>query len=158
MELQFDHLDDTFRVGRRLGELLFPNSVVALIGGLGAGKTHFSRAIAEGLHVRNPLAVTSPTFVLIQEYPARLPIFHFDVYRLGSVREFLELGALEYFTQNGVCLIEWADRVLDALPKNRLDIHLTATSETSRRATFTPHGDDYSHLLNQLQATLTADH
>src|SRR5688572_31120503 len=100
-------LAGTQSLGRRLGSLLFPGAVVALVGPLGAGKTHFVRAVAEGLGVRNPAAVTSPTFVLIQEYPARLPIYHFDNYRLGSPAEFVALGTDEYFHGDGVCLVEW---------------------------------------------------
>src|SRR5438477_4477648 len=82
--------------GRRLGERLFPGAVVALTGPLGAGKTHLVRAVAEGLGVRNPRGVSSPTFVLIQEYEARLSIYHFDAYRLRSEAEFFDLGAHEY--------------------------------------------------------------
>src|SRR5882757_2710672 len=95
--LAIPNLQSTEAFGRRLGELLFPGAVIALIGPLGAGKTHLARAIAEGLGVTNPAAVNSPTFVLIQEYSARLPIYHFDAYRLGSPREFAELGVDEYF-------------------------------------------------------------
>src|SRR5205809_8042355 len=85
-------LDATFALGRRLGELLFPGAVVALVGQLGAGKTHLTRAVAEGLGVKNPAAVNSPTTVLILEYPARLPNYRFDAYRLAGPREFAELG------------------------------------------------------------------
>src|SRR5438552_5707225 len=101
----------TESLGRRLGELLFPNAVVALVGPLGAGKTHLVRAVAEGLGITNSRAVNSPTFVLIQEYQARLPVYHFDAYRLRSAAEFAELGVNEYFEGDGVSLIEWADRV-----------------------------------------------
>src|SRR6266487_2237402 len=100
--LDLSNLAATESFGRRLGTLLFPNAVVALIGPLGAGKTHLTRAIAEGLDIANPAAVTSPTFTLIHEYPARLPIFHFDAYRLNSANEFLDLGATEYFEAGGV--------------------------------------------------------
>src|SRR6059058_6204154 len=89
--------------GRRLGGLPFPNAVVALVGPLGAGKTQLSRSIAEGLGIANPAAVTSPTFTLIHEYPARLPIFHFDAYRLNGANEFLDLGVTEYYEAGGVC-------------------------------------------------------
>src|SRR5947207_7630174 len=85
----------TAALGRRLGELLFPGAVVALVGTLGAGKTFLTRAVAEGLGIANSRLVSSPTFVLIQEYPARLPIFHFDAYRLRSEAEFADLGAGE---------------------------------------------------------------
>ena len=96
--------------GRRLGSLLFPGAVVALIGPLGAGKTHLARAVAAGLGVPDPRVVTSPTFVLIQEYAGRLPVYHFDAYRLRGESDLSELGVHEYFEGDGVCLVEWADR------------------------------------------------
>src|SRR5437867_9640444 len=101
-------VDATMQFGRRLAQLLFPGAVVALIGPLGAGKTQLVRAVAEGLGIADSRAVSSPTFVLIQEYAARLPIYHFDAYRLHGPREFFDLGAHEYFEGKGVCLVEWA--------------------------------------------------
>src|SRR5207248_5468134 len=106
----------------------------ALIGPLGAGKTQLVRAIAEGLHVPDTGMVTSPTFVLIQEYEGRLPIYHFDAYRLKSEAEFYDLGGHEYFAANGVCLIEWADRIIGCLPQEHLAIRLSVTGEQSREA------------------------
>src|SRR5687767_13614632 len=102
---------DTEAFGIRLAQHLFPGAVVALIGSLGAGKTHLVRAIAIGLGIPNPAVVNSPTFVLIQEYDARLPIYHFDAYRLTKEAQFTDLGVHEYYERGGVCLIEWADRV-----------------------------------------------
>src|SRR5882724_9260492 len=93
--LDLEGLPATEEFGRRLGTLLFPGAVIGLIGPLGAGKTHFVRAVAEGLGVDDSRVVTSPTFVLIQEYAGHLPIFHFDAYRLHGDAEFLELGADE---------------------------------------------------------------
>ena len=142
-----NNLADTEALGRRLGELLFPGAVVALIGPLGAGKTHLVRAIAEGLEVRNPLAVTSPTFVLIQEYPGRLPIFHFDAYRLANTREFLDLGVNEYFEAGGVCLIEWADRVIDAIPTPHLQIEIEPLDENRRTFRLSAFGEAHRRLL-----------
>jgi tRNA threonylcarbamoyladenosine biosynthesis protein TsaE len=136
--------------GRRLGSLLFPNAVVTLIGPLGAGKTHLARAIAEGLGIKNPIAVTSPTFTLIHEYPARLPIFHFDAYRLNSADEFLDLGAIEYYQAGGVCLIEWADRVLSALPEERLTISITPIDENRRRVEMSGVGEQYERLISDM--------
>src|SRR6476661_6980444 len=101
-----ESLGETEAFGRRLGQLLFPGAVVALVGPLGAGKTHLVRAIAEGLDIVDSRAVSSPTFVLIQEYEARLPIYHFDVYRLKKPEEFPALGIDEYFAGDSVCLIE----------------------------------------------------
>jgi tRNA threonylcarbamoyladenosine biosynthesis protein TsaE len=126
-------LDETEAFGRRLAAFLFPGAVVALIGTLGAGKTHLVRAIAEGLDVPSPAVVNSPTFVLIQEYQARLPIYHFDAFRLASEAEFADLGVHEYFQGNGVCLVEWADKVPTCLPTERLEIRITITGEKSRR-------------------------
>ncbi len=141
----------TSRLGKSLGEKLFPNSVVALIGNLGAGKTHLTRAIAIGLGVSNERLVTSPTFVLIQEYPARLPIYHFDAYRLAGVQSFLDLGIEEYYSSEGVCLIEWADRVTEALPEEYLEIRLEAISETARRCEITPIGPSYFDIVAKLR-------
>lgn len=152
-EFRIADLAGTEAFGRRLGELLFPGAVVALVGPLGAGKTHLTRAVAEGLGVRNPAAVTSPTFVLIQEYPARLPIFHFDAYRLGGPREFLDLGVEEYYQAGGVCLIEWADRVGDALPAEHLRIEIEPVDEDRRRFRLSAVGEAHQKLLEALAET-----
>jgi tRNA threonylcarbamoyladenosine biosynthesis protein TsaE len=144
------HLPDlaaTESFGRRLGPLLFPGAVVALVGGLGAGKTHFVRAVAEGLGVKNPAAVTSPTFTLVHEYPARLPVYHFDTYRLNSPDEFVALGTDEYFHGDGACLIEWADRVADVLPIERLELRFQVVSECVRDLTITSFGERYRTLV-----------
>jgi tRNA threonylcarbamoyladenosine biosynthesis protein TsaE len=139
-------IEATFRFGRAFGTLLFPGAVIGLVGPLGAGKTHLARAIAEGLDIPNSSVVNSPTFVLIQEYQARLPIFHFDAYRLGTMQEFVELGVHEYFESGGVCLIEWADRVPQALPREFLQISIEVTGETTRRATLEARGERYIAL------------
>ena len=140
----------TEEFGRRLGALLFRGAVVALTGPLGAGKTHLARAVAQALDIANPFVVTSPTFVLIQEYPARIPIYHFDAYRLRGPREFLELGAEEYYESGGVCLIEWADRVADALPREHLKIEIQPVDENRRRFEVTGTGAGYERLVQQL--------
>jgi tRNA threonylcarbamoyladenosine biosynthesis protein TsaE len=137
----------TSEFGRRLGEQLFPGAIVALVGPLGAGKTHLVRAIAEGLGLRDGRAVTSPTFGLIHEYSGRLPIYHFDVYRLRRVSEFLDLGVNEYFDSGGVCLIEWADKVASCLPPEHLLLEFEVTGESTRRLTLTAKGEQYQPLL-----------
>lgn len=134
----------TEALGRQLGPLLFPGAVVALVGGLGAGKTHFTRAVAEGLGVKNPAAVTSPTFTLVHEYPGRLPVYHFDTYRLNSPAEFVALGTDEYFHGDGVCLVEWADRVTRELPGERLELRFEVVSPTARRLLVIPHGERHT--------------
>jgi len=132
-------LADTVDLGRRLGQAAQPGLVVGLVGDLGAGKTHFSQAVAEGLGIPRRV-VTSPTFSLVQEYHGRLWLFHFDTYRLRNTDEFLELGIDEYLGAGGVCLIEWADRVLDVLPRDRLLISLHVSGTDSRRATISAGG------------------
>jgi tRNA threonylcarbamoyladenosine biosynthesis protein TsaE len=136
--------------GRRLGQRLWPGAVVALVGELGAGKTHLTRAIAEGLGIADSRAVTSPTFVLVQEYSARLPIYHFDAYRLRTEAEFADLGVHEFFESGGVCLIEWADRVPGCLPAEHLRVTLTVTGESSRRAIVEGKGEAYEELIAEM--------
>jgi tRNA threonylcarbamoyladenosine biosynthesis protein TsaE len=140
----------TRQFGRQMAELLFPNSVIALVGNLGAGKTFLVRAIAEGLGLPAGALVTSPTFVLVQEYAGRLPIYHFDVYRLKSASEFFDLGANEYFEAGGVCLVEWADRVERQLPRDHLRLTLHVTGEQSRRVEMEGYGPGHEALVRAI--------
>jgi tRNA threonylcarbamoyladenosine biosynthesis protein TsaE len=151
MTLDLPDLAATEAFGRCLGQLLFPGAVVALIGPLGAGKTHLVRAVAEGLGVPDRRLVTSPTFVLIQEYHGRLPVYHFDAYRLASADAFDDLGAQEYFEGDGVCLVEWADRVEKSLPADHLRIRLEIIAETARRAEVEGVGPRGSALVRALE-------
>ena len=146
----------TEQFGNRLGTLLFPGAVVALSGPLGAGKTFLVRAIAIGLGVPDARWVTSPTFVLIQEYDAPLPIFHCDTYRLRSVDEFLDLGVDEMFQSGGVFLIEWADRVTPVLPADRLQIEIEVAGETARTFRFTALGPVSAGVLSEAQASFAS--
>jgi tRNA threonylcarbamoyladenosine biosynthesis protein TsaE len=153
MIFQVDDLAGTEALGRRLGGLLFPGAMVALVGPLGAGKTHLARAIAEGLGIADSRAVSSPTFVLIQEYAARLPIFHFDAYRLQPA-EFADLGAHEYFQGNGVCLVEWADRVASQIPADHLRITIEPRGKTGRRFLLEAQGPIHEELVKRLAGGL----
>ena len=148
ISIEIENLSETESLGRTLGPHLFPGAVIALIGPLGAGKTHFVRAVAEGLEVRNPAAVNSPTFVLIQEDPARLPIYHFDAYRLKDWQAFQDLGTEEYFRGDGVCLVEWADRVETAMPVERLEIRIVPMDANRRRFEISAFGERYESLVN----------
>jgi tRNA threonylcarbamoyladenosine biosynthesis protein TsaE len=132
----------TVALGRALAASLPPRSVVALIGPLGAGKTRLVQAVAEAAGI-DPREVISPTFVLIHEYQGRLPIYHFDAYRLRDEEEFLRLGPEEYFEREGWTFIEWADRVANCLPRERLEIHIDPTGASSRRIEFAALGEIY---------------
>ena len=108
--------DETRAFGLELGASLRKGDIVALIGDLGTGKTALTKYIAEGLGLRE--TITSPTFTIVQEYrQGRLPLYHFDVYRIGDPEEMYELGYEEYFYGDGVCVIEWADLIEELLPE-----------------------------------------
>ncbi len=108
--------DETRAFGLELGASLRKGDIVALIGDLGTGKTALTKYIAEGLEIRE--TITSPTFTIVQEYrQGRLPLYHFDVYRIGDPEEMYELGYEEYFYGDGVCVIEWADLIEELLPE-----------------------------------------
>jgi tRNA threonylcarbamoyladenosine biosynthesis protein TsaE len=154
MDVSLPDLNTTLALGRCLGTLLAAGDVLALCGPLGAGKTHLVRAVAEGLGLAESWRVCSPTFVLLHVYNGRLPIYHFDAYRLGAPAEFEDLGAAEYLEGDGVCLIEWADRVINCLPADHLHIQLDLTGPTSRLITIEGTGPRSLALLEQLTAEL----
>ena len=114
---------DTFQIGMRLGQLAKAGEVYTLTGDLGVGKTVFTQGFAKGLGIEEP--VNSPTFTILQIYEGgRLPLYHFDVYRIGSVEEMDETGFEEYMTGEGVSLIEWADLIREILPGERTRIRI----------------------------------
>ena len=114
---------ETYELGRRLGEEARAGQVYTLIGDLGVGKTVFTKGLAAGLGITEP--VSSPTFTIVQEYEeGRLPFYHFDVYRIGDVEEMDEIGYEDYFYGDGVCLIEWADLIREILPEHYKEIRI----------------------------------
>jgi tRNA threonylcarbamoyladenosine biosynthesis protein TsaE len=143
---------DTQRLGTALAEVFPPGTVVALIGTLGAGKTRLVQAVATALGVA-PGNVTSPTFVLVNEYTGgRVPVYHFDTYRLKNEHEFLDLGPDEYFNSNGLVFVEWADRVTEFLPDERIEIEIEVTGETQRRVSIRGTSPRMEELVNHLTA------
>lgn len=122
---------ETHRIGERLGALCQAGDVVLLEGALGAGKTALTQGIGRGLGVA--VVINSPTFTLVKEYAGRLPLYHFDLYRLDDEDEVLDLGVDEYLEGDGVCVVEWADRAPGVWPPSHLRIRLVVTGSHERR-------------------------
>src|SRR6476620_7626189 len=151
LEFTAKSIGDTERLGAALADSLSPGIVVALIGPLGAGKTRLVQAVATALG-NAPGSVTSPTFVLVNEYTGgRMPVYHFDTYRLKDDDEFLNLGPDEYFDSAGLTFVEWADRVASLLPPGRLEITIDATSNTERRFSVRGTSPEFEALVDRVQ-------
>ena len=128
---------ETEALGERLGKQLRPGAVMAYEGGLGMGKTAFTRGIARGLGCRG--RVTSPTFTIVNEYEGRIPLFHFDMYRLDSADALFDIGWDDYLERGGVCAVEWSENVADAIPPDavRVAIKRAPGGDDCRRITIT---------------------
>ncbi len=138
-------VQETHRLGERLGALLQPGDVLALQGDLGAGKTNLVQGLAQGLGITED--VNSPTFILANEYyTGRLPLYHIDAYRLENAAEAIGFGLEDYLNGNGVTVIEWAERVREVLPQDILWLELSYVSENERRIEITPLGPRAAQL------------
>lgn len=142
--------EQTQRFGTRLAALLEAGDVLALVGELGSGKTVFVQGLAKGLTVQEP--VHSPTFVLANEYrTGRLPLYHIDAYRLGGPQEALEFGLDDYLNASGITVVEWADRILQALPPEHLLVEFRHVSSTKRGILMRGQGRRYERLVEELK-------
>jgi tRNA threonylcarbamoyladenosine biosynthesis protein TsaE len=142
----------TSTLGKRIGKHLEAGGVIALIGELGCGKTLLTRGICAGLDV--PLRqVNSPTFVLVNEYRGRLPVFHLDLYRIGSEADAIELGITDYLWRaaSGLMIIEWAEKILPLLPADILTVEFQILSARKRRIVFSTTGDLFGGLFKELR-------
>ena len=125
----------TEQLGEKLGRILTPGTVLAYTGDLGAGKTAFTRGLAKGLEI--PERITSPTFTIVNEYEGgRLPLFHFDMYRLGSSDELFDIGWEDYLVRGGVCAVEWSENVEEAM-EGAITVCIQKLGEDSRKITIT---------------------
>ena len=140
----------TVELGLLLGRLLDRGDVVALYGELGSGKTMFVKGIALGCGVGSVSEVTSPTFILMNEYEGRAPFYHFDAYRLCGADELMALGSHEYFEADGICAVEWADRVAEALPADHLEVRARHVSDDRRGFDFSSNGPRGSKIISEL--------
>ena len=120
--------EETYELGKKIGQQARPGQVYTLTGDLGVGKTVFTQGVAAGLGITEP--VSSPTFTIVQIYEeGRLPFYHFDVYRIGDIEEMEEIGYDDYFFGEGICLIEWAELIEEILPKDRISITIEKNLE-----------------------------
>ncbi len=125
--------EETERLGEQLGKTLHGGEVIAYLGDLGAGKTAFTRGLARGLEI--PMRVTSPTYTIVNEYTGgRLPLFHFDMYRLSSSDELFDIGWEDYLLRGGVCAVEWSENVRDAM-EDAITVSIEKTDDETRRIT-----------------------
>ncbi|MBI5966907.1 MAG: tRNA (adenosine(37)-N6)-threonylcarbamoyltransferase complex ATPase subunit type 1 TsaE [Deltaproteobacteria bacterium] len=149
-EVQTKGPDQTQHLGRIFGEMLGQGSVVALRGDLGSGKTVLAKGIAQGLGVEDEGEVTSPSFVLVNEYQGRVLVHHVDLYRLQRPGEGEDLGLEEFISGPGVTLVEWAEKVPSLLPEERVEVHLHWVSPGERKLVFVGKGRAAKDLVDSL--------
>ena len=124
--------EETQALGEQIGKTLKRGDVIALIGDLGTGKTCLTQGIARGVGISSGEVVNSPSYILINEYNGRIPIYHIDLYRLEDSSEITELGLSEYIEGDGICIIEWAERMADALPNTTIRIHIRLAAASGK--------------------------
>lgn len=132
--------EDTYEYARKMGQAATPGQVYCLNGDLGVGKTVFTQGFAKGLEIAEP--INSPTFTIVQEYhDGKMPLYHFDVYRIGDISEMDEIGYEDYFYGDGVCFIEWSTLIEEILPENRIEIKIEKDLEK---------GFDYRKIIRKV--------
>lgn len=146
--------NQTLKIGQAIAKNLIAGDIICLVGDLGTGKTVLTKGIAQGLRI-NKNEIVSPTFILIHEHNnARLPFYHFDLYRLKSPRDILDLGYQEYFYSQGITVIEWADRLKYLRPCEFLKINLFVKNQNSRLLKFKAEGRHYKELLRKIHENI----
>jgi tRNA threonylcarbamoyladenosine biosynthesis protein TsaE len=133
---------ETIELAQNFESEKFPNMVICLNGELGSGKTIFTKGFAQAMEIED--TITSPTFTIIKEYEGDMPLFHMDVYRLDQDSD--DIGIDEYFSKNGVCIIEWSDNIKDILPSERLEIKFIVVEENKRVLIINAYGKQYEEL------------
>lgn len=145
---------ETVELGARLGLILAPGDFIALEGELGAGKTQLAKGIARGLEVDPDTPVTSPTYTILNIYEGRIPLYHFDLYRLNGPEDIENLGFDEYFSGRGVCVVEWAERLEGDMPEDFLTVNLSHAGGDERSVSFEATGARAEAILRELVAGL----
>ncbi len=144
---------ETIRLGKKVGTLLQPGDVVALVGELGAGKTQFIKGLATGVGVGKSTYVSSPSFTLIHEYPGSVPFYHIDLFRLESQKEAEGLGLEDYLHGRGITAVEWADKIPSLLPKELLWVHIIYKGKSTRSIDMVGKGKRYLNLVDQIRSS-----
>ena len=148
-------VNDTLRIGRQIAKQLKPSDIIVLFGDLGSGKTVLTKGIARGLGI-SVSNIISPSFVLLRQYTkGKLPLFHFDLYRLAKPKDIAGLGFEEYFYGQGVTVIEWAERLTCLMPKEYLKVELLFKNDTQRKLKFSASGDRYKELLKKIHENIS---
>ncbi|MFH1413740.1 MAG: tRNA (adenosine(37)-N6)-threonylcarbamoyltransferase complex ATPase subunit type 1 TsaE [Candidatus Omnitrophota bacterium] len=154
MEIVSNSVHQTQRIGELLSKQINPGDIICLFGNLGSGKTVLTKGIGQGLGIRKA-EVISPSFILIRPYTqGKIPLYHFDLYRLNKVSDILALGYEEYLYGRGVTVIEWADRLKKLMPRDFLKIELCFKSDLKRSLKVSAFGSRYKKLLNSLKKML----
>lgn len=138
--------EETIQLGEKLGRLAFPNMLITMNGDLGAGKTTMTKGIAKGMEI--DAIINSPTFTIMKIHEGKYTLYHLDVYRITNSSDDFELE--EYFENDGVCVIEWAEQIMDLIPENRLDIIIKDLGDEERQIEIVSNGKSYDEVLNQL--------
>lgn len=152
--LELSSVKKTELLGNIIGRIVDPGGIITLEGPLGSGKTALTQAIARGLGVDPRIYVTSPTFSLLQEYQGRMPLYHFDLYRLAGEEDIEGLGFAEYVYSNGLTVIEWPERLGSLMPAERLEVRLVITSESSRTANLAGHGNAWQKKVADIMSMM----
>ena len=151
VRIETGEVEQTIELGSLIGSLLKAGDVVALIGQLGAGKTYLTKGIAEGQGVKDRKEVTSPSYVLIKQYMGRIPIYHFDAYRVKSPDEMYDIDCVGFFWGEGISIIEWADKVMECLPDDFIKITIETVGETSRDIHISYQGERYRSFMEEFK-------
>jgi len=149
MQLITKGSSETINFGKKIAKRLKKGDIIALFGNLGAGKTTLVKGIAKGLGVKER-TVNSPSFVLLKQYKGKLPLYHFDFYRIKKAQEAYSIGLEEFLFSDGISVIEWADRIKTFLPKQYLGIELKFKSENQRKINLCALGKHYKDLIKRL--------
>lgn len=153
MFVQSQSTSETIRIGKQIGSQLHSGDVVALVGELGTGKTHFIKGLASGAGVKRSRYITSPSFTLIHEYQGKIPFYHVDLYRLKTEKEAEGLGLEEYLQGGGITAVEWADKIPAHLPEQMLWIEIRFTGAHTRSIEIRAKGKRYEEIVQGFEGS-----